>query len=708
MTEHSQSGAEQQGQQAPEQEPIELTNSRRRFRRLLATNPNYFGNLPGFGFDPIEPKTGDTTYEQIDCVSYSPARDRIEATIEVKLPFGYSGGLCGNGSFEHLRFYVDDGSGWQDAGPAGINVHDIAVGQDCSGDRTLPLSYVAGVRYAPRRNWCFRPVLPKVRAILSWELPPPPNQPDWTPVWGDVQECNVQVAPRRFVFHDVIADISKELLAQLPAHVVNEPPHPEPDPGPFEAVPLPQLARIYRKAQIPPHRFAFPALTSVSETISADAPTLAASALVAKEAGIDLAGVLKVLEDGAGNTDYEELECLGLDEGLEALVATFHVKRPSGYSGPPCSAGSTEYIAFWADWDDDCRYTYLGTVPVTVHDYRLPDGGLCYAAILPVDLGQYRRSCEKPLLPRVRAVLSWATPPSTVDPEAVPFWGHRLDRHVQVAPGRPYDGTANFRKVGGIFADNVDLVTGLTLPGAKLGSSTIPLDPPNRPFAGLIELQGPLDPALAGHQYRIRATNVDSGGTVLLTTPFNVVTFAGDATVTPDPVDGWVPWPTYLTNTDGLLGVHSPGGDDRWDYTLELDTPGAVVDTARLQMDNTVRNSIVPTDTINAGDLTLNTLGACRQPRGPLTGSFVARDRHFQQWSIGVLGGPGGPIPPTPLTVGISTTTQTPFSGTPFTLDLSNLEPCAYVVQLTILDLAIVNSNNLGHHTTIERGVCLE
>jgi hypothetical protein len=291
----------------------------------------------------------------------------------------------------------------------------------------------------------------------------------------------------------------------------------------------------------------------------------------------------------------------------------------------------------------------------------------------------------------------------------VPYWGNRLDRHVQVAPGSPYDGTARFDVVGGIGAAYVDLVTGLTLPGAILGTSTVPLSPTDRPFAGLVKLQGPNDPALAGHRYRIRGTNVDSGGTLLLTTPFNVFTSGGtNATVTPDPVDGWAPWPTWMTNIEGVLGVHTPGGEDRWDYTLELDTDGAVVDRARIQMDNTVRDIVVPTDTVNAGDLTLNTLGACRQPRGPLTGTFVARDLHFQQWSIDVLGGPGGPVPPTPLTVGITSTTQTPLSGEPFTLDLSDLAPCAYVVRLTILDLAIVDSVVTGHHTTIERGVCLE
>ncbi len=73
-----------------------------------------------------------------------------------------------------------------------------------------------------------------------------------------------------------------------------------------------------------------------------------------------------------------------------------------------------------------------------------------------------------------------------------------------------------------------------------------------------------------------------------------------------------------------------------------------------------------------------------------------------------MLGGPGGPTPPTPLTVGIAAGTQTPFAGTPFTLDLSGLTPCGYVVRLTIVDRAIVNSVTTGQHVVIDRGICLE
>ena len=101
-------------------EPFPVELSRARFRPLLAANPNYFGTLEGSQlgelFKVVEPKQSDTRYEEIGCVSYSPELDRLEATIVVKQSFGYSGGPCTTGSVEHVRFFVDFGSGWVDAG----------------------------------------------------------------------------------------------------------------------------------------------------------------------------------------------------------------------------------------------------------------------------------------------------------------------------------------------------------------------------------------------------------------------------------------------------------------------------------------------------------------------------------------------------------------------------------------------------------------
>ncbi|HEX2046504.1 MAG TPA: hypothetical protein VHF27_01990 [Acidimicrobiales bacterium] len=698
---------------APAREAAGPEPARHSFRKLLATNPNYFGTFPDLAFEAVEPKSLDSAYEELECVSYSPERDRLEATVLVKRSFGYLGGPCTDGSFEHVRFYIDYGGGWEDAGAAAINVHDLPEAEDCNGRSTHPLSYVCGVPHTPRRQWCANPVLPKIRAILSWNFEPPAGQPDWEPTWGNVHDCRAQINPRRFVIADIAHHLPDEILSVVPQIVLEEPPSPNPDPGPLQTMSLDVLATNYRQAQVPVHRFAFPTLQAASAP-GADAVALSASAAAAKAADVDLADVLKAVEDTSGNTTFEELECLGLDNGMQSLVATFRVKLSSGYSGPPCSEGSMEHVAFWADWGDECQLEYLGTVPVRVHDYEEIGDGLCYAAILPVDLGALRPPCHKPSLRRVRAVLSWNAAPSTTDPDELPVWGNRIDSHVQIEPGQAYDGTARFTIVGGVAAQKVSLATGLTLSGATLGTSVNPL-PDDCPFAGLVVLHGPLDPALAGHQYRIRATNIDSGGSVLLTQPFTAVTSGGmPLVVAPDPVNGWVQWPTWVNNTTGVLGHLAPGGDDRWDFTLELDLAGNVVATARVQMDNTIRNEAELTDTVNAGDLELNTAGACKVPHGPVTGTFVARDRHFLRWSIGVLGGPGGPIPPTPLTVGpppITQTQQTPFSGTAFSIDFSDpmIAPCGYVVRLTIVDRAIVNSVTIGNHTTtVDRGLCLD
>ena len=178
---------------------------------------------------------GNTAYEEVQCVSYSPTRDRIEATINVKQTFGYSGGPCTNGSFEHLRFYVDYGSGWEDAGPAAIKVHDFAEGKDCPGDPLHPISYVASVKHMPHRRWCGTPVLPRVRVILSWNLPPTPGDPDFPPVWGDVHECNVQIAPRRFFFGDIVQYLPSKVLQLLPPEGDRADADPAPGPRPGSA-----------------------------------------------------------------------------------------------------------------------------------------------------------------------------------------------------------------------------------------------------------------------------------------------------------------------------------------------------------------------------------------------------------------------------------------------------------------------------------------
>jgi hypothetical protein len=701
----------------PKRARIEPT--RTKFRALLAANPNYFGTAPDVGdFPVVVEQSFNTNYEELNCVSYSPKLDRLEASFDVKLPYGYSGDLCTNGSYEYVRFYVDYGAGWQDAGVASVNVHDIPVGKDCHEDSTHPLAYVCGVDHQPRRDWCGRPVLPRVRAILSWNLMPPPNQPDWAPPWGNRHECNIQIRPRRWKLPDILTKIPQEVLKKLelpPIELLEVPESPIPDPGPLAELPLDHLAKAYKKAKVPPHRFALPALAKAIES-PADAAQLAGEAASAQLAGIPLQEVLDSLENESGNTTYEELECLGLEHQAysDRLVATFHVKQPFGYSGGPCTAGSVEYVAFWADWDDNCELEYLGTVETNVHDYaRLPDGGLCYAAVLPVDVAGLRRRCREPVLRRVRAVLSWGTPPSTTDPNHVPYWGNRLDTHVQIAPGRPYDGTARFTIVGGVPAAEIDPATGLTMSVAHLAVNGLPLDPRGCPFAGRVTLHGPTDPALAGSTYRVLLTNLTTGaGPVPLTNGFRTVGGSGQtlpsATTFWTPgAGGWTPWLGWAQNTTGVLGWFDTTGDDRWRIDLEVAGSG-IVDTKFVQLDNTLNGQSL--DPNNTADLQLNVAGNCDVAAGVVTGTFVARDVHFGSWGISVHGGPssGFPTPPPATTTPfLPTTSQTPTGGRAFELDLSALPPCGYTVRLAVSDRAIVNSAWTGRAVHVERGLCI-
>jgi hypothetical protein len=123
------------------------------FKQLLAANANYFGNLPDSGLKPVKVISGNTSFEQLTCVGYNLPLSLLEATVQIKLPGGYGGGLCFAGSTEFIRFYVDYGTGWQDAGLTSFNAHDIPNTKDCANQPDKPLSYVATLALEPKRDW---------------------------------------------------------------------------------------------------------------------------------------------------------------------------------------------------------------------------------------------------------------------------------------------------------------------------------------------------------------------------------------------------------------------------------------------------------------------------------------------------------------------------------------------------------------------------
>jgi hypothetical protein len=744
-----------EGAHASEVAAEQVEVSRSRFRALLASNPNHFGTLSGPLADllkPIEPKQADKSYEEIGCVAYSPELDRLEATIVIKRSFGYSGGPCSTGSVEYVRFFVDFGSGWVDAGAAATRVHDLPVRDDCAGQPDHPYVHVVGVVLTPIRKFCGTPVLPRVRAILSWEDEPTAGDPDYAPVWGEVQEDHIQIRPRRLFFPvdilDIISpivkidpDVIKDLIEVdlLPGPIPEPdpvgpvalnpqplPPHPGPDPAPFS---VERLARIYeadklkvlaRRATdkriaklateaVPAHRFA---ALEVHHALSgvANPNVVAAASTSLGKLGIDWPSIVGQLVDGKGDTTYEELKCLGLDNYARQLVATFRIKRPTGFSGPPCSAGSKEYVAFWADFDDDCKPTYLGTVTVAAHDYiTMPAGGLSYAAILPVDLDAYRRLCTQPGVHRVRAVLSWNTPPSTTDPDAVPHWGNRVDTHVHVLPGRPYDGVARLTIVGGVDTDEIHAATGITKPVAHIAYNGAVLDSRGCPFAGRVTVHGPNDPALVGTTYRLLARNVTAGGSSApLTDPFYASPVIGPGVWVTPGAGGWLSWPQWFSNQLGTLGYFNSSGDDLWEIELEISGSG-VVDTQRVQLDNTLNTASV--DPANAAHLAFDPGQLAQQNCGKftkgmtITGTYDARDTWFSAWSFSLL---PFPLPPLSLSTSVALATSEAPVGSTWSLDTSDLDPCGYVLRLSSSDRAIVNSVTTGRSVPVDIGFCLE
>ena len=370
-----------------------LEKERVEFHQLLAVNPNYFGNLAESPYKPVKKIIGNTKYEELTCIGFNPNLNQLEATVPIKLPSGYGGGLCQAGSTEYVRFFIDYGSGWEDAGMVSVNVHDIPNTKDCAHHPDKPLVYVLAQPIEPKRDSCGHPVLPKVRGILSWNVPPPagPANANWPPVWGNVLDRHIQIRPFQSRIVDIAGTLGIDPKIKLPLEleVIKYEPIPLPDPPPFAIKELVQLyghgegAKVKAAAKVEPYRFAFAEVQPTLAGGLVDQQMLMAKISEFKELGLDWSSIIVALERTKGDVTYEELNCLGLDYNREWLVGTFVVKKPTGFSGSLCSKGSKEYVTFWADWDNTCKWTCVGTATVPVYDIAaIPADGLHYAAIL--------------------------------------------------------------------------------------------------------------------------------------------------------------------------------------------------------------------------------------------------------------------------------------------------------------------------------------
>ena len=155
-------------------------------RKLLLANPNYFGSLLEKSAKVVLNMSSDTSFESLGCVSYIPLLDQLYASIELRRDWGYSLALANSSSREYVRFYVsfDRGKTWQGEGLTVFNVSDEP------GSRLHIRLVTKRVDFAERLKSSAIP--PIVRAILSWNSPPPPDSPDWTPLWGNVLDTQIQ------------------------------------------------------------------------------------------------------------------------------------------------------------------------------------------------------------------------------------------------------------------------------------------------------------------------------------------------------------------------------------------------------------------------------------------------------------------------------------------------------------------------------------
>ena len=428
---------------------------------------------------------------------------------------------------------------------------------------------------------------------------------------------------------------------------------------------------------------------------------------------LNLPGALEELQNLSGNTGYERLDCLGLEYTLDRLVATFHIKQSSGYSGNLCTAGSTEYVTFWTDWDDNCTWTLLGTVQTTVHDIpNIPKDGLAYSAVYPVSIESIIQSCDQPKIARVRAVLSWGVSASTTDPDAIPTWGNILDAHVQIRPGIPATGPSIWT-IGGIGLAgfwNSGANAGLTNGGTNAVFDSVdgsPADQYNRycPFGGDIIIAGiPLN--LPNVSYRVMVQCPSNGVAAYpLTTQFSIPNLQGVISVAnPALSNGWLTYLDAEANVSNILGVFQSSvcqfPDALWYVGLEYGDPNASPNPPStwypVQLDNTAPNVFITTTApTGCGEIAVGQ---------EVKGYFWANDLHFGSWSLGVS--PNGTITPP----GIPSTTEvlTGDESEQWTMATATLVPCGYVASVFAVDLSIMDSLPGIHNARgMDVGFCL-
>lgn len=700
---------------------------RQRFKELIFANPNYFGNLKASKFKPKLQIQSNTTYEEIGCVGYQPQFNRLEAVVYVYQPSGYGGDICTDGTPEYVRFFVssDSGTTWHDEGLASFTAYDIPEGT--TGAKRL--EYAVSRDFKAAKKFCFVDNMLLVRAILSWNVPPPENDPNFTPVWGSVHDTHIQVDPfKQVILGDVLEALEVKPTPVL-AQALDLSQSVKTNEKTLGAV---ELQKLYKGKKIEPHRFAFAEVNKLISQPNLSEQVMAADfAAALPDLKIDLADIIGNLFPVNGNTSYEKLECIGLNPNLDTLVGVIRVKLPSGYSGSPCTAGSKEYVTFWADFNDNGTFeTCLGTTAVTVYDIdNIPEQGLEYAVFLPVDLSAHRQPCEEgPKVVSIRAILSWQTPPPCSNPNYVPVWGNRQETLIHIKPGinvQPGSQVPILSSAGDIAVPDIN--TSGIANGVGNFTGFVAVD---SPFGGKINLAGKIVNGTAASKYRVMIK--PHGAPVSAYVPLvnepdglklTLVTFNGGLTINPNHVihadsDGYYTYEDYASNhfIDGniLMRWFTGALEDGKSFDLRVDlsvdgNPANDIhsDMVTILVDNTRPDVDLDIDLGTGVDCADFDVGAI------FTGSYTATDTHFRNFRFEILpSGPAGgvlPVPPSGRSnhlVG-GTIPDPGVAGGTYTLNTAGMQPCGYSLTIHASDRTNVNSGTARHRRETSVGFCL-
>ena len=660
---------------------------------------------------------GITHWEELECVGYNPDTSQIEAIVHVKRSSGYSGNLCSLGSPEFIRFFIDykDGKGFQDLGLSSFRAHDIS---EAPAGPQHPIAYMAikELDVSGKKKFCNNEVIVTIRAILSWNQIPSTN-PNQVPNYGNMLDAEAVLKPFNFVFPGgpIVIQPNNPILANFSEfnkiQNVTE----------FDAA---SFIKINLEKKVSPGRAMTQLLTIANESNN---KSLSAQLekLNLEELGINIDDFTLELGSKDFNVGYEEIVSVGMNTAQDTLGAVIDIKRPVGYGGNLCKKGSLEYVSFFADFNNNGVFEkYLGTTFVRVHDIStIPAEGLKYAVFLKTDLSKYLKKCADPQIIRIRALLSWSTPPNPSNPEQQVAWGNRMDRLVQLRP-KTTNQTSLIYSVGNVSLDDISPVTNLAYPGnASRGN--------NRPWGGAITLKGGIDnsglPGTTKYRVEYSQNGVDFSPvtlkqgitTINFSNPLNPYTYH----LLEDP-NGWFPYlanhnPANLTVIQNQVLATWPSHLNEGKYYLRVSytklnpivNPTSIehsamvaikLDNRRFRVDNTPNNTLDINFDI---DMTIDG-GVCKtyEQGHQMTGKAKVRDQYFGGYdlniqpnsqiinSTGLINYDAGAV--------LDNANINEFGPTSddFNVDTSKLNKCGYTLRLRGYERTIINNSHLFPH----------